>query len=383
MRIGVDVTAIGAQPSGVGNYTQYLLNHLVEVDGGHEYLLLSNQPARPSYLSSTAALRDVLDPFPSRMLWMQCRLPGRLREVRPDVCHYPNSIGPLFNPCPYVVTIHDMTLSLLPRYHPWRKQLLVRPIITLVALHARQIITVSQNARADIMRLLHVPADRVVAIPEAAGPCFHPVDSDHQARVRSAFHIDGPFILYVGTLEPRKNLVRLIRAWHRIRRSGVIPHQLVVAGARGWQDRSIFEEVRRLTGGNGIIFTGYVPLEDLPALYSAADAFAFPSLYEGFGLPVIEAMACGTPALISSAPALVEVAGDAAVQVDAYSVEAISLGLERILTDDVLRQELRERGFQRARALSWTATATQTLQVYQHAMGTSLRPATAQVSEAG
>jgi glycosyltransferase involved in cell wall biosynthesis len=378
MRIGYDITSIGAQPSGVGNYTRYLLNHLVEADGGHEYLLLSNQAARPSQLATAAALRDMLDPFPSRILWMQCRLPGRLRAIRPDVCHYPNSIGPLFNPCPYVVTIHDMTLNLLPRYHPWRKQLLVRPIVSLVAGRARQIITISEKSRQDIIRLLRVPAERVVAIPLAAGPVFRPASAAHQVRVRAAFNIDGPFVLYVGTIEPRKNLVRLIRAWQRIRQRGVIPHRLVLVGSRGWQDRAIYQEVRSIADDAGIIFTGYVPLEDLPALYSAADAFAFPSLYEGFGLPVIEAMACSTPVLISSTPALVEVAGDAALQVDAYSVEAISLGLERILTDEVLRGELRARGLRRAQAYSWPATATQTLQVYQYAMGDSLQPARAQ-----
>lgn len=366
MRIGFDITSISDQPSGVGYYTLHLLTHLAEADGGHEYLLLSNRPARPASLLPMAPLREVLRPFPSRMLWMQCRLPATLREMQPEVCHYPNSIGPVASPCPYVVSIHDMTLSLLPGYHPWRRRLAVRPLIPLVAWRARRIITMSEQSRQDIIRLLRVAPERVVVIPEAAAPLFRPAAMAEQRRVRAIYRITAPYVLYVGTLEPRKNLVRLIHAWHRLRQRGRIAHQLVIVGARGWQDQPIYQTVRVLRCAGDVIFTGYVPMQDLPPLYSGADAFAFPSLYEGFGLPVLEAMACGTPVLISTTPALVEVAGDAALKVDGHAVEAIGAGLECILTDPGLQAEMRERGLQRARDFSWKRAAEQTLKVYQH-----------------
>lgn len=364
MRIGYDITPIGDQQSGVGNYTLYLLNHLTEVDASHEYLLLTHRTNRPPGLPVSANCRAVVRQFPNRMLWMQCALPGTLRRSQAQVCHYTNSIAPLFSPCPYVVTIHDMTLSLLPGYHRWRKQILVRPLIPLVARRAQQIITVSQSARQDIIRLLHVPAERVVVIPEAAAPLFRPAGMAEQQRVRAAYGLHTPYVLYVGTLEPRKNLVRLIRAWYDLRRRGVIPQRLVIVGARGWQYQPIYREVQALGCADDILFTGHVPSNDLPGLYSAADAFAFPSLYEGFGLPVVEAMACGTPVLTSDTPALAEVAGAAALRVDAQHTAAIRAGLERLLTDSALHADLRQRGLQRADSFSWRTTALQTLQVY-------------------
>lgn len=364
MRVAYDITPIDEQPSGVGNYALHLLRHLLEDETGHEYLPLSNRTTPLSRLPHARAARSVTRPFPSRMLWMQCVLPATLRALRPHLCHYTNSIGPIANPCPYVVTIHDMTLSLLPGYHPWRKQLLVRPIVALVARRAQQIVTVSEHARQDIIRLLHVPPERVTVTPEAAAPIFGLVEPGEHERVRATYNLRTPYVLYVGTLEPRKNLVRLVRAWHQLRRRGAIPHRLVIVGARGWQDGPIFREAQALGCADEIIFTGYVPLSDLPALYGAADLFAFPSLYEGFGLPMVEAMACGTPVLTSRAPALVEVAGDAALHVDASSVSAIGEGLERVLMDSALGEELRERGIRRAGEFSWQRTARQTLQVY-------------------
>lgn len=365
MRIGYDITSLTERLSGVGTYTLQLLTHMAELEPQHEYLLLTHHAARYADLPATKAFYDVRRPFPNRMLWMQCVLPMTLRSVQPDLCHYTNFIGPLLNPCPYLVTIHDMTLSLLPQYHPLRKQILIRPLIPLVARRASRIITVTENARDDIMRLLHVPPERIVVIPEAAAPQYKPASLAEQQRVRAAYGLQQPYLLYIGTLEPRKNLVRLIRAWHELRRRRRIPHLLVIVGAQGWQYDPIYREVQALSCAADVRFTGYAPAHDLPALYSAADAFAFPSLYEGFGLPVIEAMACGTPTLISNTPALAEVAGDAALLVDPRNIASISQGLERLLNDDALRTLMRERGLKQAGAFSWRRTALQTLAAYQ------------------
>jgi alpha-1,3-rhamnosyl/mannosyltransferase len=267
-----------------------------------------------------------------------------------------------------VVTIHDMTLSLMPRYHPLRKQLLIRPVVALTARRASRIITVSEHARRDIVRLLRVAPERVCVTSEAADPIFRPVDAHEQARVRLAHGIRGPYLLFVGTIEPRKNLARLVAAWARLRAERAIPHQLVLVGARGWYDQPIFEQVARCGFADQVIFTGYVPRADLPGLYSGADAFVLPSLAEGFGLPLIEALACGTPALISATPALLEVADGAALSVDPLRIGAIAVGLERIVSDPQLRGYLHEQGLRRAAEFSWQRTANLTLGVYQEAL---------------
>src|SRR6266545_5286872 len=310
MRIGYDVTPMAGMCTGVGNYTRQLLAHMLAREGEHSFMLLSNRSEATRDFPPSPRASPLVQPFPSRMLWMQGLLPRLLREAHPDLCHYPNSIGPLASPCPYVVTIHDMTLSDLPQYHPWRRRMLVRPLIPLIARRAARIITVSEQARADIVRLLRVPAERVVVIREAAAPIYRMVSPEERARVRERYRLHGPYLLYVGTLEPRKNLVRLIRAWHRLWRRGAVAHRLVLVGGRGWQDTQIYRTIERLGCPDALRLVGYVPTADLPALYSASDAFAFPSLAEGFGLPVIEAMACGSPVLISTAPALRELAAD-------------------------------------------------------------------------
>ncbi|MBK9712666.1 MAG: glycosyltransferase family 4 protein [Kouleothrix sp.] len=377
LKIGYDVTPLAGMCTGVGNYTRQLLTHLLALEGEQSFLLLSNRAEAAQGLPRSSRASPLIEPFPSRMLWMQGVLPRLLREAHPDLCHYPNSIGPLASPCPYVVTIHDMTLSVMPQYHPWRRRMLVRPLIPLIARRAARVITVSEQARDDIVRLLRVPAERIAVIREAAAPIYRDVSPEEQARVRERYRLHGPYLLYVGTLEPRKNLVRLIRAWHRLWRRGAIPHRLVLVGGRGWQDRQIYRTIERLRCPDALRLVGYVPTDDLPALYGAADAFAFPSLAEGFGLPVIEAMACGTPTLISTAPALRELVADrsaggdqlAALAVDPYDDRAIEAALERLLTDAALRHELRERGLRRSAAHSWAAAARQTLEVYRVVSG--------------
>jgi glycosyltransferase involved in cell wall biosynthesis len=365
MRIGYDITPIGHQASGVGMYALHLLTHMAELDEGHEFLLLSNQAGHHGRVPAHRELHDAWQPFPSRMLWMQCVLPQTLRSIGAQLCHYPNSIAPLRSPCPYVLTIHDMTLSMLPQHHPWRKQVLIRPLIPLVARRAARVITVSSSARDDIVRLLGLPPERVAVIPEAAGAQFRPTSLAEQRRVCAAYGLRQPYVLYIGTLEPRKNLVRLIRAWGELRRKRVIEHQLVIVGAQGWQYGPIYQEAQLVGCADEVIFTGYLPGEDLPGLYSGADLFAFPSLYEGFGLPVVEAMACGTPVLISTTPALVEVAGEAAYAVDAHSVAAIKAGLEQVLCDAATREQMRAAGLARAAHFSWQHTARCTLEVYR------------------
>ena len=365
--IGFDATTLRGAKSGVGYYTSHLLTHLMSEAPDLDYLLLSNRP-----IDDAPGGRRLPDryQFPNRTVWMQTVLPVALGRERPALCHFTNSIAPLPTSIPSVVTIHDMTLTLFPRLHPLKKHLVARPIIPLAARHAAAIITVSHSAKADIVRLLGVPAGKVHVIYEAAAPMFRPRPRTEVDAVRERYGLHGRYILYVGTIEPRKNLVRLIEAYARLRARG-LPHKLLLVGQRGWHDRPIYARVEQLGLGDDVIFTGYVPTADLPALYNLAEVFAFPSLYEGFGLPIIEAMACGAPVVTSCASSPGEIAGDAALTVDPLSVEALAVALETALTQPILADTLRERGLARAASLSWAAAARQTLAVYQTVLETA------------
>ena len=298
---------------------------------------------------------------------MQGLAPRELRQLGTDVVHFTNGMMPVASPLPTVVTIHDMSLTLYPQYHPPRRVLLNRPLVNLAARRADAIITVSESARRDIVSVYGVAPSRVHVVHEAAAPSFTPVaDLARLHHVRSAYGLADRFILYVGTIEPRKNLPMLIEAFARRKQAGDLPHQLVCAGPYGWLCADVERLIDRLRLRDQVRFTGYVSFADLPALYTMAEMFVFPSVYEGFGLPVIEAMACGTPVVTADVAALAEVAGGAAVHVASLDVEALGETLVALANDPERRAALSARGLERAREFSWRRAALETLAVYRH-----------------
>jgi glycosyltransferase involved in cell wall biosynthesis len=361
--IGFDATPLQiARHSGVGNYTAQLLTALIDRADERRYVLLANRPLNGETPSGT--LGQVGRRFPNRSAWMQLMLPRDLAAVRPDVCHFTNSLAPLHAPCPMVITLHDMSLFVHARLHPLKSQLFVRPIIPAVVRQAAAIITVSQHAKREIVAGLHVAPDKVHVIYEAAAPHYHVMtDAAELDRVRQRYRLQKPFVLYVGTIEPRKNLTRLVAAFARAKR--LRPDlELILAGQLGWQYASLLTAIEELNLGSAVRRLGYVPDEDLPALYNLARVLAFPSLYEGFGLPVIEAMACGTPVLTSNGSSLAEIAAEAGYLIDPLDVEAIASGLLRLSTDDDLHARLRAAGLARAAQFSWQRAAAETVRVY-------------------
>jgi glycosyltransferase involved in cell wall biosynthesis len=296
-----------------------------------------------------------------------------------DVVHFTNGMVPVASSVPTVVTIHDMSLTMYPRFHPPRRVLLNRPLVDLAARRADAIIAVSQSAKRDIVSLYRLDPERVHVIHEAAAPSFRPVtDLRDLERVRRQHGLADRFILYVGTIEPRKNLPRLIEGFAKRRKSGDLPHQLVCVGPYGWLSRDIENLIERLQIGDAIRFTGYVPFSDLPAIYNLAEMLVFPSIYEGFGLPVIEAMACGTPVITGHVPALEEVSGDAVERVDRLEAEALGDAMVGLAGSRDRRESLRARGLDRARTFSWERAARETLNVYaQAATGKAAAPAAA------
>ena len=296
---------------------------------------------------------------------MQIIAPRLLSDLQPALAHFTNSIAPLACPVPVVLTIHDMSLFLQTRTQPLRSLLTVRPLMPLAARRAAAIITVSQHARCDIIRLLKIDPARVHVIYNAPAARYRPVtDAAELDRVRRHYGLPDRFVLFVGTFEPRKNIPRLLRAFAQVRRTYPAA-RLVMAGQLGWKHRAIWQELEAQSLADAVQWLGYVPACDLPALYSLATVFAFPSLYEGFGLPVIEALACGTPTLTSQDTALAEVADDAALLIDPLDVESIAQGLLDLLQAAALRETLRGRGCLRAAEFSWARAAAETVQVYE------------------
>jgi alpha-1,3-rhamnosyl/mannosyltransferase len=275
---------------------------------------------------------------------------------------------------PTVLTVHDLIPLLFPRQSTWQARLLFRWALSLALRASHRVIAVSESTARDLQQYFHTPSERVSVIPEAPDPTFYPRPPAEVAAVRRKYGLPAPFVLYVGSNKPHKNLPRLIEAW-----SLLTPHvshftfhasrfTLVIAGV--WDPR--YPEPRLLAerlGLQNVRWLGPVPEADLPALYSAATLFVFPSLYEGFGLPVLEAMACGVPVICSNTSSLPEVAGDAALLVDPTDVRALAAAITDLLEDESRREEMRERGLQQAARFSWERTAAMTLEMYREVAG--------------
>lgn len=365
--VGFDATPLEVrQRAGVSQYAAQLLAALVARGDGRRYALLGSRTLNghipPGSLGQIGRL------LPNRTLWMQLVLPRTLAILRPELCHFTNSIAPLAAPCPFVVTLHDMSLFLYPDMQPLKSLLLVRTIIRAVARRARAVITVSHSARRDILAGLGgLPPEKVHVVYEAAAPEYRVIAEPAELeRVRRKYGLHDPFVLSVGTIEPRKNLGGLLRAFALLRRRGRT-ERLVLAGQLGWKYDSLLRQIDESGDGAAVSLLGYVPDQDLPALYNLARAVAFPSFYEGFGLPILESMACGTPVITSDRSSMAELGTGAALLVDPGQPEALADGLLRLLADEALRAELSAAGLVRAAEFSWARAAEETVRVYEAA----------------
>jgi glycosyltransferase involved in cell wall biosynthesis len=296
-------------------------------------------------------------------------LPLIARRAGLRLIHDPSGVSPFLigrrlGAYKRVVTLHDATPFTHPETHTRFDNFLYRTYVPIVLQNIDAVITISETARSELVRFLHIPSDRVHAIPLAADPAFQPVPLAAAEQTARKYGAEGRFVLYVGALEPRKNLPTLLRAFSLVHQA--LPTQrLVVVGTRRWKSSGIARLVHKLRLDSVVRFTGYVDDADLPALYSAAQVFCFPSLAEGFGLPLLEAMICGAPVVCSNLSSLPEVAGDAGLLVDPNSAPAIAEALLRVLSDADLAEHLRQRGFTRSAQFSWETTAARTVDVYR------------------
>ena len=374
MRIAIDCTAAVNQTAGIGRFVRSLVGGLSEVDQSNQYLLLhaAAKNGLASYLPNGANFSTRPLAVPQRYLdlaWhrLALPLPIDLFVGRVDVFHSPDFVLPPVRSAAGVLTVHDLAFLLYPECAEASLRAYLEKAVPRSVRRADFIVADSENTRNDVICLLGVAPERVGVVPGGVEPRFAPVEDPACHRpLRQRLGLgDSPFILSVGLIEPRKNLPSLFDAYRMLRDRRKVPHLLVVAGRRGWLSASTLEHAERSPYRADIRFAGFVAEDELPTLYSAASAFVFPSLYEGFGLPPLEAMACGTPTVVSRSSSLPEVVGDAALQVDPKDVEGLAAAIELLLLDDRLRAELRERGVQRARQYSWRSAACRQLEVYE------------------
>jgi glycosyltransferase involved in cell wall biosynthesis len=368
MRIAIDTTAMPANRAGAGVYTYQLTRALTAALPDGDHLAVFDRWGAFDDLEgpNLRLYRVALGGRGRRLVWEQTELPRTLHAAGVQVFHSPHhSLPAVRQGWRNVVTIHDVTFRLLPwRYTPARR-IYMSAVTALASVRADAIIVPSASVKRDFLRLYCGRADRVTVIPEAAPPSMRVIeDCTELGQARERLGLPERFILSVGTLEPGKNRGALVQALAHLRARG-LPHRLVVVGQRGWGAGHPEPEAERLGIADAVNSTGYVDDADLPRIYNLADAFVFPSWREGFGLPPLEAMACGTPVVSSDRPAMPEILGDAALYAPPGRPDLIADALEQVLTDDSLHERMRARGLEQASRYSWERAANETLAVYR------------------
>lgn len=373
MRVGLDGIPLAGIKTGVGHYTFELAHALARIAPEDEFELISPSPypaivegdePSPSNLRFTQAKVNSL----SLRRWWPIGLPLYLKRAPVDLFHGTNYDVPLWTSRPSVVTIHDLSIILHPETHD--QYLLRRTLrrMPTMARKAQMIITPSESVRGEVCEHLGIKPDKVVAIPHAARPSFRPAMLSETVSVTRRLEIEDDFLLFVGTIEPRKNLLTLVRALEDIYRTTALRPQLVIAGQEGWLTEEFFSYLKGGGIRERVRFTGNLGDNDLRALYSKCRAFIYPSLYEGFGLPLLEAMACGAPVIASRISSLLETAGNAASFVAAEDPLELAQSIVRLLNDSGERQRLSLAGLQRASEFSWESTAAATLNTYRQVL---------------
>ncbi len=370
MNILLDARTVGHRFSGVGFYVLELVRALARLSDDHSYHLLVHGSSAIEDLGLDARFRLHQTPFspenhPFGDFWEEFSLPRLAKQLGADVIHGPAFLVPLRpTRIPKVVTIHDLVAFSHPETIPWKYAIYMRWLIRNAIRTAQRVITVSESVKQDIVRKLGTDPECIVPIHHGVGDRFHAQPREHVDAVRRRYGLERPYLLFVGNLEPRKNLPALVKAFRRVREEIADPLDLVVAGQVAWKSGPLLDDLGTEDLRGYIRLLGYVPSEELPALYSGAQAFVFPTLWEGFGLPVLEAMACGTPVIASHVASIQEVAGNAAVLVDPLEPASIAAGIREAL-DPARREEWIARGFACVARYSWRATAIQTLEVYE------------------
>jgi len=366
MKVGITAEALSSKGAGIGTYDYNLIKNLNEFNECRFSLMLyENDILFPSI--DKIIISNPFYKISKLYLWHPyLSIILNSKNYNLDIIHSLNQ-GPAFfklKKQKYIITIHDILPIVFPRMRPFNIFLIYKSLLPRTLKNAHKTIAVSISTKQDLMKYFNVPEDKIRVIYEAADEKFKPLNNDKVNEVKKKYHLNFSFILYVGGLAAHKNISILIKSFYKIKNKG-ITHKLIIAGTKRWKYKEIFEIITKLNLQNDVIFTGYFPEEDLPALYNAADLFVYPSLYEGFGLPPLEAMACGTPVITSNTSSLPEVVGDAGIMIDPYDVDGLADAMYEVLRNDGLREKMVKSGLERAKTFSWKKTARETLKVYE------------------
>jgi glycosyltransferase involved in cell wall biosynthesis len=387
MRIGVDARLVYHQPAGISRYTGHLLQAMAELDTADEFIVFQHRKHKTPLIQAPNFRRATLySPVHHRL--EQYALALELYRFPLDLLHSTDFIPALHAPYKSVITVHDLAFLHYPHFLTTESAAYYGQIDKAVA-RADHIIVPSEHTRQDLIAQLGAPADKVSVIYEAANPLFAPLPvAETRRAVAAKYGLPETYFLTVGTIEPRKNIIGLLQGFACLRdKFGLnTPVGVVIAGSKGWLYEETLEAVRNLNLGNNTFFVGRVSDSDLHRLYVGAHAYIHVAHYEGFGLPPLEAMACGTPTIVSNVSSLPEVVGDAALLVNPHDSEEIAVAMHRLLTDAALHNELAEKGLRRARTFSWEKAARHTLEVYRQVVAARKAPAkppAAQPNETG
>ncbi len=385
MLIGIDASrSLRPQRTGAERYAYEIIRHLLQLPDAarHDWRLYADRAPDPASEGAPfpqrtpGAARDNVElrVLPARRIWTHRALGGEVRRAPPDVLFVPSHVIPFaLSPArlpPSVVTVHDLGYVYFPETHTRRQRLYLTWSTRWSAAVARCVIAVSASTAADLQRLCATPSAKLRVIHEATTPMPTPTPAQIAAAA-AAYRLPRPYALYVGSIQPRKNIARMIEAYNRLSQRGAPEWDLVLAGGLGWLSAPLVAAARRSPVAASIRLPGYVADADLPALLAGARFFCYPSLFEGFGLPVLEAQAAGAPLMTANTSSLPEVAGDAALLVDPTDVDAIADAMLRLSRDEALRQRLIAAGYENVKRFSWEKAAAETLAVLQEAAQTN------------
>ncbi len=372
MKIAIDVRTVLPNRSGVGNYVLNLVQNLRQVDPEPIYYFLA-QKKNLFLLGNLAREQNPLltifshENHPLSDFWEYFILPIRLKMMGINVFHGPASLIPFRKDhCGLVVTIHDLVAFLFPETIPLKYGAYMRYLLRQAVKKADKIIAVSHHTKKDLIRILKVPSEKIVVIHEAPSPIFFPYNKEEaQARLKQQYGITKKFIYHLGNIEPRKNLIVLLESFTRVCQDLGNEYQLVVSGQKGWLTRSLSHFLKNYPAQDQVLFTGYVPMEHIPMFMNSAELFVFPSLYEGFGLPVLEAMSCGTPVISSDRSSIPEIVGSAGILVNPTDIQELADRIVGLLRNPEEKMRLSQLGKEQSARFSWYEAARKTLDVYR------------------
>lgn len=376
MKIAIDATSLPPKPAGAANYIIQLVHALARLPGEEELLIITH-PVGKALLQISQPARQietlVVAPRPPalRLVWEQVGLPRLLAQRQADLLHSPHYTRPLALPCRSLVTFHDMTFFLFPELHTRAKRIFFPSAIRLSARLADGLVAVSENTRQDAIRLLKIPPEKISTTHLGISPDFRPIrEPALLEEVRQRYHLPQVFFLYVGTIEPRKGIPLLLRAYARWRSTAGTNEAapLIIAGQIGWNSQDVFKMVETFGLKDQVQFTGYVPAAHLPALINLAEVFIYPSQYEGFGLPPLEALACGVPTITTAVSSMPEHIGQAGLLVPPGDEQALAQAIQRLHRDPLERARLATLGPSQAAHFTWERTAQATLCAYRRVM---------------